>query len=185
MDLAAKIFVSFELRISDIRESMQSIELQGLTREMLWNKELARHFREPGPRAGANSRKVPARIFSILLSAFSAVKVARHKKWILCCGKEEREHYRGGCLKAPPKQSLDGAPSDVQPGPAPANEFQPELPSGAEAHSPYSNHAARLQVVPFPVYIPARPTKQDDRKTVKNRLMLLDFVRRPCFDLIL
>ena len=106
MEVTAKVFVSFELRLSDIRESVQGIEMRGLTHEMLWNRELARHFREPGPMAGANSRKVPARIFSILLPAFFSVKVVGHKMWILCCGKEEKEHYMRRVPKSPAQAEL-------------------------------------------------------------------------------
>src|ERR1035441_4594258 len=59
-----------------------------LARKILWNKELASDFGHRNLRTGANSRKVPARIFPILLFAFFSVKVVRHKKQILGCGKE-------------------------------------------------------------------------------------------------
>jgi hypothetical protein len=86
---SSKILISFDLRLRDISDGAQSIEPQGLARKILWNKELALQSKQPDPRAEANSRKVPVRIFPILLSAFFSVKVVRHKKQILGCGKEE------------------------------------------------------------------------------------------------
>jgi hypothetical protein len=94
--LDAKISVFFELRRLDIPGPAQNIDPQGLARKILWNKELASDFGHRNLRTGANSRKVPARIFPILLFAFFSVKVVRHKKQILGCGKEEGDTTEEG-----------------------------------------------------------------------------------------
>ena len=81
---AAKIFVSFELRVVGRGRSTQNPEPARLIGKILRNKELASDSTQVESRAGANSKKVSARIFPILRVAFSSVKVVRHMS---ACGR--------------------------------------------------------------------------------------------------